>query len=470
MKRVIPVVIAVVIIVGLILAGFRFMGTVYAETKGVAYSTHGVKGNSAANGCPIGDVLDTDTYITGWTGTADSEKIVVAGAFSLTADLWREVEVKRTWYQITLEGSGPDVKINGVPGMSYISEKSTAPSQDVGPDRFYFMPSFTFKLTNPFVGKIHAEFWADRQWNFGMSGGAAKLSEDEAYLKSGIGRIYLTAPAVEEGTDCVFNVETGYAHSSLPHIMGSADEGWFLNIYDPSGTMIWQKIVSDNFYGQVTWPVPLGSWKSEWNNRFTAVLRNELIDQDQRVTTIIEVGGMLKKPNFPVVTVLKGSEPFEKGESITLRLSAEQNPLGYPVAGFIVSIVATSATGAVTDFIIKDAYYPSLKGTGSTYFADVSFSFPEAGYAELWGSTVDTHNLASGDVTLKFSVTGMGPPPPDEPPGFNLWIIAAVGAILFSIVVGVLLIRKFFPWGMVVGAIFLGGAAVGLWYLWTVML
>jgi hypothetical protein len=471
MKRAMTAIIAVAILVVLVLVGFRYMGAVYANTTGVSYATHGIRGNSAATKCPLGDLLNTDTYVTGWTGTADSELIVAQAGFQLYADVPRSVEVKRMWYVVTLEGNGDGVKINGVAGKTFTTDKITAPAQDVMPDRWYFMPAFTFKLTNPFVGKVHVDAWADRQWNFGLSGGAAILASDEAYLKSGVGRIHLTTDVFEEGTEAAFNVETGYSHSTNDAVSAS-DEGWYLNIYDPSGNMVWQKTLNDNFNGEVKWPIPLGTYKAEWNNRFAVVLRNELIDQDQRVVYTVGPGMLIKKPNKPECSLIIGEEPFTKGESITVRVSATQNPLGYPIAGFTISIVSTSSAGAVTDYIIKDAFYPSQKGEGTSYFADVTFAFPEAGYAELWGNTVDTKNLNSGNTMLKFSVAGMGPPSDDDKKtGIDVMVVVAVVLIILAVLGSMLmLIFRPIPFAIVVGIGMLVAAVVGIWYVVMVML
>jgi hypothetical protein len=470
MKRYLTAVIAALIIIGLVVAGFQILGEVFANTTGVSYSTHGIRGNSGATSCSLGDLLDTDTYITGWNGVADSEKVVVQGAFQLYSDVPGSVEVKRTWYKVTLDGRGDNVKINGQEGITYTTNKTAAPAQDVYPDKWYFMPSFTFKITNPFVGKVTVQFWADRQWNFGLNGGAAMLASDEAYLKSGIGRIHLTTDVFEEGTNAVFNVETGYASSSKD--VPATAEGWMFSIYNPEGTEVFAKPISDNFNGQVKWLIPTGSYKAEWSNRFLSVLRNVLIDQDQRPTFVVGPGMLLKKPNLPTATLIRGEEPFQKGELVTIRLSAEQNPIGYPIAGFTVSIVATSAAGAVTDYVMKDQFITSQRGNGTTYFCDVTFAFPESGYAELWGNTVDTKNLNSGNTVLKFTITGMGPPPGGDdndeiPMGAVLAIILAVMALIAAMV---LLIFRPLPFALWIGLALIVAAVIGIWYAATVML
>ncbi len=473
MKKYLTAIVAAVIVIGLVLVGFTYLNEVYATTAGVAYNTHGVKGNSAAGGAPNGDLLDTDTYITGWTGNADSEKIVVQGQFSLTADAPGEVVVKRTWYQVTLEGTGPNVKINGVPGTTFITNKSVAPAQDVMPDRYYTMPAFTFKLTNTFIGKVHVEFWADRQWNFGLSGGAAMLSSDEAYLKSGVGRVHLTADVWEEGTEAIFQVETGFAHTAKDGV-SATDQGWYLNIYNPEGTQVFTKTLSDNFNGEVKWLIPTGSYKAEWSNKFAVVLRNELIDQDQRVVYAVGPGMLLKKPNQPTATLIEGTEPFSKGETITIRLSAEMNPLGFPIAGFTVSIVATSATGAVTDYVMKDRFIAAQKDNvnASIYWGEVTFAFPEAGYAELWGNTVDTKNLNSGNTVLTFSVQGMDePPPPGGDEGIDTSVIIAVVLVVAAFMLAMMmLVFRPLPFAIYIGLGLIVAGVVGLWYIVAVML
>lgn len=462
MKRVILVVIAAVIIIGLVLGGFSLLGAVYADTNGVGIQWRDIRGGSNVNGG--GDLLDTTTYVTGWTGTSTSEKIVIQGHFRGTGTF--EPAFERYWYEVELVSDNPTIQINGATGTTWKSPTFTVP--DFRNGQWYPMQIAVLILTNPCQGKIHIELWGHINDLNPWSSDDGLLASDEAYLKSGIGRMFLAASSYEEGMTATINVETGYAHSVVPGTSPS-DQGWFVNIYDPSGAQTWQTTVSDNFNGQVKWPIPTGSWKSDWNNRFLVVLRNELIDQDQRAIVVIEAGATLKQPNQPTATLVKGEEPFTKGEIITVRLSAEQNPIGYPIAGFTVSVVTTSSAGAVTDYIMKDVWYAAVRGEGSIYYTDVTFAFPEAGFAELWGSTVDTHNYASGDAMLKFTIAGMGNDQ-DQPKEFNILLVVAIVAIAAALIVAVVLIKRLFPWGLVIGIILLGGAAIGIWYVVTVML
>ncbi len=189
--------------------------------------------------------------------------------------------------------------------------------------------------------------------------------------------------------------------------------------------------------------------------------------------SFIEFSGITK--SFDEKVVYTGIDlAIEKGETITIRLSAEMNPLGFPIAGFTVSIVATSATGAVTDYVMKDRFIAAQKDNvnASIYWGEVTFAFPEAGYAELWGNTVDTKNLNSGNTVLTFSVQGMDePPPPGGDEGIDTSVIIAVVLVVAAFMLAMMmLVFRPLPFAIYIGLGLIVAGVVGLWYIVAVML
>lgn len=429
------IVFAFLIIALLIAGGFVYLGEITPNTTGVAYKSHGAEGNSNANGG--GDLLDVTSYVTSWAGGGLSEKIVVQGKFRLYWDIPGSTEVKRIWYKVFIEGSGAGVKINGVETTEYITQKYAAPAQDVYPDKWYPSELVIVQLTNPFQGKVHVEYWADQQWDFGLRSGSNKLSEDEAWLRSGIGKVSVANDVVEEGTNVYMNVQTGYAQSEKPSV---AIEGWFLNIYNPAGTSVWQKQLGDNFDGQVSWLVPTGSYKETWSNIFKVVLRNLLLNQDDDYFFAVGPGMLAQIPAKPSFSVLAGTEPFQKGDQITVQLNAVKT--FNEVTGFWVWVSYETTAGGTTEYIIQNAWFPAkLSRDGLTYTAQVTFTFPDAGFVRMEASTVDTKNLNSGIAEMKWTVSYTGP---DVDRDLTFLILIAL-AMLALIVVAVVLAWKVPP-------------------------
>ena len=427
------IVLAVIVGVVLVASGAIPLLSLTGEisTNGVGHYERGIRGGSNANGG--GDLLDTTAYVTSWTGGGNSEKIVIQGHFYASGAF--DPEMPRYWYKVTLNIDNSDVKINGVTGTTWTSEQRYVnPSSNAIPTGYWIpLVSEVLTLTNPASGSVHVELWGHvHYYNPLPQGHDYLLAEDWGNLRSGIGSVKVQNDVVEEGTNADFYVETAFSHSQLPGANPN-DAGWFLQVFNPTGTKVFEKIVADEFSGTISWPVPTGSYSQSSTNIFKVVLRNELINQDD--DWLFTVGpGMLKQiPAKPTFKIIGGEEPFQKGESITVRISASKTT--NPIMGFWVWVSYETSAGTTTDYLYEKSWFPATQMSGGA-FADVTFAWPDAGNARLEASTADSLNLNSGMSEMKFTIYG-GEDTNVEPPvtDYSMLILGAflllVGFILY---------------------------------------
>jgi hypothetical protein len=263
---------------------------------------------------------------------------------------------------------------------------------------------------------------------------------------------------VEEGTDAHFYVETAFSHSQLPGANPS-DAGWFLSVYSPTGAKVWEKTIPDDSSGTYSWPVPAGSYSATSSNIYKVVLKNELINQDDDWMFAIGPGMLVQIPNKPSFKLIVGEEPFSKGDSLTVRISADKTY--NPTMGFWVWVSFETSVGTTTEYLYEKAWFPATQKTGGAY-ADVTFAWPDSGNARLEASTADSLNLNSGMSEMKFTIyggedTNVKPPVTD----YSMLILG-----VFLLLVGFIIYRKApipKPYNMIV-ALGLGALAIYLMY------
>lgn len=367
------------------------------STNGVGYYERGVRGGSNANGG--GDLLDTTAYVTSWSGGGNSEKIVIQGHFYASGAF--TPTMPRYWYTVSLSIDSSDVKINGVTGTFWTS--TVYNTQDFSTGQWYPMQAVTLTLTNPASGFVYVSLYGHINYFDPLPKSKdALLSEDWGNLRSGIGSVKVQNDVVEEGTNADFYVETAFSHSQIAGANPS-DAGWFLSVYNPTGTKVWGKTIPDDSSGTYSWPVPAGSYSATSSNIYKVVLRNELINQDDDWLFAVGPGMLAQIPEKPSFKLIEGKEPFTKGDSITVRISADKT--FNPIMGFWVWVSYETSVGTTTDYIYEKSWFPATPTSGGAY-ADVTFAWPDSGYARLEASTADNLNLNSGMTEMKFTIYG----------------------------------------------------------------
>ncbi len=367
------------------------------STNGVGYYERGIRGGSNANGG--GDLLDTTAYVTSWSGGGNSEKIVIQGHFYASGAF--TPTMPRYWYTVSLSVDSSDVKINGVTGTFWKSTEYNTADFETG--TWYPMQSVTLTLTNPASGFVYVCLYGHVEYFDPLPKSTnALLAEDWGNLRSGIGSVKVQNDVVEEGTNADFYVETAFSHSQLPGANPS-DAGWFLQVFNPTGTKVWEKNVADEFSGTISWPVPAGSYSASSSNIYKIVLRNELINQDDDWLFTVGPGMLAQIPNKPSFKLIAGEEPFSKGDSLTVRISADKTY--NPIMGFWVWVSYETSVGTTTEYLYEKSWFPATQQSGGAY-ADVTFAWPDSGNARLEASTADNLNLNSGMTEMKFTIYG----------------------------------------------------------------
>ena len=451
------------VIVGiLVMSGAIPLLEITATTNGVAYYHKGIEGNSNANGG--GDLLDAESYVTSWTGGGASEKIVITGAVRFPdKGFWGSplyTSFVKCWYVVKIDGNNPDVQINGVTGTTWTSDRIDPGSAEVTGSSWFAMKAATITLTNPCSGKISVEFWGYHRWLDIIipKSGDDIFAKDEAYLRPGVGSVKVQNDIVEEGKNANFLVETGYSHTSKSTITGG--QGWILNVYNPSGLSVFEKSVSDNFRGTISWLVPAGSYKSSWDNVYTVTLRNELLNQDDDWFFTVGPGMSTQVPGLPSFQVIRGAPPYHPGDQITVRMTSTR--VANPIAGFWVWVSYETSVGTTTQYIYEKSWYPATQ-SGNASYADVTFTFPDTGYARLEASAADSMNLNSGISELKFTVYGAEGR--TQIP-FDWWQLAYVIVILIAAIIVYYKAPIPQPFKLIV---LLGLIALAFYFAWPLM-
>jgi hypothetical protein len=449
------IVLAVIVVAVLVASGAVPLLSLTNEisTNGVGYYERGVRGGSNDNGG--GDLLDSTAYVTSWSGGGNSEKLVIQG--KIYGSGLFDPALIRYWYVVSLSVDSSDVKINGVTGTVWTSTAVELPDGGIDTGHWIPLKVEVLTLTNPASGSAHVQLYGHIHWGL-TSGATFLLAEDWGNLRSGVGSVKVQEDVVEEGTDAHFYVETAFSHSQLPGANPS-DAGWFLQVFNPTGTKVWEKNVADEFSGTISWPVPAGSYSASSSNIYKIVLRNELINQDDDWLFTVGPGMLAQIPNKPSFKLIVGEEPFSKGDSLTVRISADKTY--NPIMGFWVWVSYETSASTTTEYLYEKAWFPATQKTGGGY-ADVTFAWPDSGNARLEASTADSLNLNSGMTEMKFTVYG-GEDNNVEPPvtDYSMLILGA-----FLLIVGLILYWKApipKPWNMV-GALACVAAAVYLMY------
>lgn len=418
-------------IIGLLAFGVPGLLSLIVDTDGVGFEYRDVTGGSNANGGR--DLLDTTAYVTSWAAGGLSEKIVIQGYYKNTAGWDFEPDFREYWYIVVFGVDNPDIKINGITGTTWTSPRYPGDLGD--PNMWQPGIAVTLQITNPCYGMVHVEMWGVVKDLNPWSSDEGILAVDEAYLRSGVGSVKVNNDAVEEGTEVSFYVKTGYAHSTNTNVPAS-DQGWYLDIKNPNGVVVYTNTFSDNYAATVKWSVPLGSYSSTSSNIYSIVLRNELIDQDDDWFFTVGQGMIEDIPKKPTFSITEGDQPFIAGESIEVRLRADMTT--YAISGFWVWVSYETSAGTTTHYILQEAWYVANPTDADTYEAYVRFTFPDAGYVRFEASTADIMNLNSGIAELRWTVDQLdeGGAVDDETDDYD-WtgVLILVGCVIVALVI-----------------------------------
>jgi len=408
---------------------------------------------------PYHEQLDSTVYITSWQQNGKSVKISTKAKFYFrdgwnyngwshfpelfalgqyawivqyidTNNRWHTIiNGKNNWFDrdIVIIESG---KLMGnLPNCYYSSGERT--DNVFGDDTWTHANSFgdwrnletgtlVFSIKGAKIGAIRAyciieamELHSAWQWDWEWIGGEYLISEDWAYLASGIGRVdVLGANSIrqdgttytegtnrevplyvfEEGSTVKFSVDTGYAGAM------TGEKGWRLAIYKPTETQplaTWW--LDDDLRGYIiSWTIPKGTWTpgGRDENRLEVYLTNTVIDQAE--VTFFVVDNISKIPSPPTIETDKPK--YMKGETVKLTLTAEANPITQsPIKKFYVEVRYNDPQSPDFDRFYVPAYHVS----GLTYRGTTRFTAEQSGELIISASSWDEAGRYSDKVTVR---------------------------------------------------------------------
>jgi hypothetical protein len=467
-------ILAVCIAIALMIGGFVSLSEYapQADTVTKGMTDHGCEGASSSsnteNGArplPVngGELLDSHAYVTSWDTNGLSEKIVMTGhvrkdsAWTSMWDIGYNQYQYKVYFPEAVQVALSDAKVSGSAVTEWDSPIILASGSGVNllySYGWYVLNPMIIYVQGPVVGVMTVELYVLHYWDAGKpftnpAGQWNKMQTDQANLLSGIGLVTVPQDVVEEGTAAHMNVRTGVSHSA----MSTATGGWTLQIFEPGtnpevSNSIFTQNIADNYNGGVDWVVPVGSYKNpqnsttpaNWDNKYIVTLTNELFDQSHAWLFAIGAGMMKQIPNKPTFEIVSGDMSnggYTQGGSITIKLTAKKNPIGYDVKDFIVSVEYIKAGGGDSTVVISDTHYTAVKEDNNTFTTTFDFVVPEAGTVSVWADSFDDHGLNSGVVKLYLGVTPIIPGPPGGKSIDWLNIGLIIGAII--LVVGAIL-------------------------------
>jgi hypothetical protein len=254
--------------------------------------------------------------------------------------------------------------------------------------------------------------------------GTRLLSEDKAYLASGIGNVQIdsinsigtegtanaggtgvtyTKYVWAEGQDVTFNVKTGYSGISLEPDQEGYREGWYLKITNSKGETVKTgdiviggvtKSLSSYTNGlipladgltnyKIKYKIPTGAFiiNDPNDNEWMVTLSNTLFDQSE--TRLFVVDSLLKVPGQAKAEFDKNQ--YKQWETCKLTLSAKPNTAGTnDILHFRVWVTYDSWTS--TNYALTARSVPAVK-SGDSYTATVTFQVSK-GDKNLYATTV----------------------------------------------------------------------------------
>jgi len=419
-------VLGLIVLGALVVSGGLPLLTSIANTDGMSFYNKGFAGNSIAAGAHE-DVFDSPDYVTSFTSDGVSEKIVIVPEFWFygfpVGDGPVGAYLDSYWFKITFEGNGPvTVDWYGAhsTGAQFTSPKAYPSGAAPTAKAWYTMAPSIIKLIGPCTGKMHIELWAHHGWLDTslliplVKSADDVMATDEAQLQSGIGSVSVPT-YTEEGQKMDLKVTAEHSHSDTNG--GAGPGGWTLLLFDNNGVRKQSWDIADGVSGYtVSYLVPVGSFDTTpgSNNNWKVELWNNLFITHQEYTVVIKQGTAGIIPPPPTITSDMGKPPYPAGSSLEWLVTGKQNPSGYPLSGFRVSVQFSTSAGQLGAFVMENQWFDANAGSdGTSWYCHVQFTAPQIGYYVISAQSVDIQNNPSVFAKLKFE-TG---PPGIEPPG-----------------------------------------------------
>lgn len=262
--------------------------------------------------------------------------------------------------------------------------------------------SYAYQETGAFWFKLFIKLWLYQNT------GPILLSEDNAYLPSGIGEVSVeslnavkpagdakaggtgivyTKYVWEEGQNVTFRVKTGYSGTSLTKEQQAAGNtgGWVLRISNSAGVVVKSMQLQDGLANyRVTYQIPKGTFipNDPNDNEWMVTLSNTLFDQSE--SRLFVVDSLAKIPGKAKATFDKNQ--YKQWDNVQVTISASANPAGTnDIKHFRVWVTYDGWTS--TNYAYTEKIVPASLSAGGVYTATVNFDVA-LGDKNLYATTV----------------------------------------------------------------------------------
>ncbi len=485
MKKYIVAAIAIAIVVLMVATGFKPLSVLgsTADPVGKSFKVHGAMGGAVSVGAPAGDLFDSVDYVTSFTGGEESEKIVISPSVLNYGFPYGDGPVAsriyNCWIVLTFSKS-VSVDYYGEIATGVTSFKTNPIDVPdvliIGGKVWFTIPSIIIKLVGPVTAVMHADMYVHQSWKGGI-GGIQKLyadsivASDEATLKSGLGTVSVPS-YTETGKDMILKVTAEYSHSDTGG--GEGPGGWTLQLFDTSGKQVKSWDIPDHVSGYtVTYRVPDDAFSTVVGstNNWLVELWNNLFRTHAEYTVVIKAGTALLMPPPPKIEASAelGKPPYPAGTPLSWVITGAANKIGYPLAGFRISVQYSNVNNQLGSFVLQDQWFEAQPNADNkSWSCYVDWTALQLGYYVISAQSVDNQNNPSvfGKLRIETGPANINDNDDDDGGGADMTLVIGIALAIVLLLVGIVCLwYRPFPYALWIGVGFLGAAVAVIIYV-----
>lgn len=358
---------------------------------------------------PNGQLLDASQYVTSWSTSYDSEKIVVRAGVTRAFGALSCMDGVR--YQIWVTSNGLTWTETSDSPLDFSSQ---LPNVNQGGGQPIALPGPTYTFKGPFTGGIKVDMQGHiKDVAAGCFGGLDKgwltLAEDQAYLVPGVGKINAPQQA-QVGDTITVSTVVGYVTSEL-----DTSKGWqFWGYSYGQAKIVLGPVILSSLQQTFTYTLKAADFSVSAGcttpNRIEWHLLNELYEKDFAFTTTIDVSKLA-----PSMSITGYDGDPVNGGNVTLHFTSAPNPVAlFPIQ----KIVVAYGFGGIQN-------EANLTGNVTSY----PVSLGQSGNLHVEAYAVDSACRPSPSQRIDISVRE-----PGQPPGSGVkpnWLIFGVILAVF---------------------------------------
>ena len=415
------------------------------ETNTVVYDPTGVGYYTVKGGWDVDktgntyEMLDDTKYISSWLNDGESEKIAIKASYDHSQPSWVKFNIyldpNGNWdnpmYKSTPEHPySPVIIWTDTSDGNNIGTINEPPAPTGGPITMSHIIQLKGKISGMY---LRVEFQVRAS---GITYGRTLTIHDEAVILDGSGNINIRPSqdgddVFDTGERVTFSVTTGASGASI----GEPNKGWQLSLHDPNGQSYIGNVIlpdgssaqlpltlPDNLEGyDISWIVPDSAYRPDWNNKWTAVLKNLLIEQDKKFVYTVDTSD--KMPSM-VSMEISDTTPTPP-QTVTVTLTGKPNDnTQLPISKFMVDAYYGTPNNPQS-YIIQSGVFNAVNDK-----ATFSMNINAVGDITIVARCYDTENRPSSPLTQTIEASGRG----DNDGGYNNGIDYEALAIISAII------------------------------------